>query len=813
MANQTNNPLNAARSRRTRPGHALLNSTAWLLLAAVSLPAQSNSPVSLEAEGWTVTADPQNAVLSVTHETLGTLLRDARLNMRDSQGVHPLKGWTATKSGANQLSLRSTQPREGWVIELRRNVLKIASTGDATALTATVPAPSTRAPARLLDPQGAPVNWVGTNEVKSGYGGSETLNPSFLPRTNADVMYFALGQVASPAFHALFDRQSDIAIDFTDDAVMSREASDANLLGLTMPIHGNAVIRLTPDYFTETLRVPYYVPFDDSYFKTAPMVWSSWTSYYEAVREEDMVRNTDWLAANLKPYGFQYVQLDDGYDTGHVPGQRGNHSWIENWNKKTFPRGPEWLTSYIRNKGLRPGIWLVPNSYANATETHPDWYLRDKNGNFILDYSTPALDSTNPAVMDHLRRLFRTLGDWGFEYYKFDGEHALPRYAPPVDRTKLYDTKVDSLVNYRDRLKVIRDTIGPKVFIEGCPAGTPLNGIGYFQSYFTGHDLYNNWQGMYPLFSSINANAFLNHLVVYVMPGEGLELGLPATVEETAKKRPPVVIETERSREDPMTGFGVTLAEARTLVSYVALTGVAYPLASVMPELPEERVRLLKATMPTMPILPVDLFSRGTDAQWDKFKHVQADYYVHNYPEILSVKVNAAPGVYDIVALTNWRSASDTRRVDLKEKLGLAASRSYVVFDFWSQKELGVVRNTLEARVEPHDTRVLFVHPLLDRPQVVGMSRHISGAFSLQGVAWDATKRTLRGTSETVAKDPYTLWIHLPAGVQVAQAKAKAAGHEVAVTQKVTGSSLMLRFEAQPAPVEWEVAFTPAVSK
>jgi hypothetical protein len=805
MANQTSNPLNGALSRQTRLACSLMTTPACLLLMTFSLQAQSSSPVAIAAEGWMVTADPQHAMLSVTHEKLGTLLRDARLNVRDSHGVHPLKEWTVAKTEANQLSLRSTQPRMGWVIELRGNALKISSTDEGAVLTATIPALSSRVPARLIDPQGAPVDWVGTSEVMGGYGGSETRNPSFLPRTNAEVMYFSLGQVASPAFHALFDRPSDIAINFTEDAVMARNSSDTNLLDLTLPVPGNTVIRLTPDYFKGSLGVPYYVPFDDSYFKTAPMVWSSWTSYYEAVREQDIVRNTDWLAANLKPYGFEYVQLDDGYDRV----KKGEHSWIENWDKTTFLHGPEWLASYIKNKGLRPGIWLVPNSYANATETHPDWYLRDKHGDFVMDYSTPALDSTNPAVMDHLRRLFRTLGGWGFEYYKFDGEHALPRYAPPVDHTKLHDTKVDSLVNYRDRLKVIRDTIGPKVFIEGCPAGTPLNGIGYFNSYFTGHDLYNNWQGMYPLFSSINANAFLNHIVVYVMPGEGLELGVPATVEETAKKRPPIVIETERSREDPMTGFGTTLAEARTLVSYVSLTGVAYPLASVMPELPEERVRLLKATMPTMPILPVDLFSRGTDAQWDKFKHVQSDYYVHNYPEILDVKVNAAPGIYDVVALTNWRSVSEPRRIDLKAKLGLDASRSYVVFDFWGQKDLGVVKNTLEASVEPHDTRVLFIHPLLDRPQLVGMSRHISGAFSLQNVAWDEAKRMLHGTSETVAEDPYTLWIHLPEGVHVAQVKAKAGSHKVAVTQQVRGSSLMVRFEAQPAPVDWQVAFTP----
>ena len=47
------------------------------------------------------------------------------------------------------------------------------------------------------------------------------------------------------------------------------------------------------------------------------MVWDSWSSYYDAVREEDIVRNADWIAANLKSYGYEYVQLDDGYDRGN----------------------------------------------------------------------------------------------------------------------------------------------------------------------------------------------------------------------------------------------------------------------------------------------------------------------------------------------------------------------------------------------------------------------------------------------------------------------------------------------------------------
>ena len=77
------------------------------------------------------------------------------------------------------------------------------------------------------------------------------------------------------------------------------------------------------------------------------------------------------------------------------------------------------------------------------------------------------------------------------------------------------------------------------------------------------------------------------------------------------------------------------------MVSFVALAGVVYSIASVMPELPEERVQLLQKTLPTVPILHVDLYSRGTASQWDEFKHTTPDDYIHNYPEVIDLKVNA----------------------------------------------------------------------------------------------------------------------------------------------------------------------------
>jgi hypothetical protein len=780
------------------------------LVLILDCSAKAEVPVEVIDNGWTVTASPELGTLSVSRESLGLVLQDVRLNLQGERGLLPLSGWSVVKSSRSLLTIHTVHPIAAWTFEISSNCLKISSTLTDAVLTAQAPATLNRIPARTLDPRGTPVEWVGTNEAMLEYGGEETSNPSFLPLTNPEVMYFAMGLVSASNFHALFDRNTDTVIQFTDQTTLRRADQDEELVDVKMPVPGNTVIRLISEYYTKVLGAPFYAPLDDTYFSTAPMVWSSWTGYYEDVTENDIVRNTDWLAKNLKPFGFQFVQLDDGYDRG----KNGEHAWIENWDKSKFPHGPQWLTTYIKSKGMHAGLWLVPNSYAGALEKHSDWYVRSKDGEFVRDYNTSVLDSSNPEVLAFLKSLFTTLNDWGFEYYKFDGEGSIPQAMAELDRKKLYRDSSDPVAAYRDRLKTIRDAVGPHVFLEGCPAGMPLHGISYFNSYFNGNDLYDNWQGMYPLFSSINGNAFFNHIFAYVMPGEGLELGNPMTLEQAKAHRKQGALREISNRETPVTGVGVTDAEARTLVSFISLTGVAYPVGNVMPDLPAERLKLLQQTMPTMPILPLDLFSRGTDNRIATFQHERPDYYIHNYPEIVDLKVKTKSEAYDVVGLTNWRSETATRKISLVDKLGLDAGSSHIIFDFWNQRLLGVFGDDVEIEIEPHDTRVLSIHPALNRPQLIGNSRHITGAYSILDEKWDGTKNTLSGISQAVPSEPYTLWFYLPKGVGAASPSVTAKdGRKISAQSRLQDTSLMVSFEGTSEPVTWTISFASTPTK
>src|ERR1700736_2191631 len=46
---------------------------------------------------------------------------------------------------------------------------------------------------------------------------------------------------------------------------------------------------------------------------TPPMGWNSWDSYGTTINETSFKTVTDWFAEHLKPYGWQYVVIDEGW--------------------------------------------------------------------------------------------------------------------------------------------------------------------------------------------------------------------------------------------------------------------------------------------------------------------------------------------------------------------------------------------------------------------------------------------------------------------------------------------------------------------
>jgi len=204
-----------------------------------------------------------------------------------------------------------------------------------------------------------------------------------------------------------------------------------------------------------------------------------------------------------------------------------------------------------------------------------------------------------------------------------------------------------------------------------------------------------------------------------------------------------------------------------------------------------------------MPIIPMDLFSRGGYSSWDLFEEFTPETYEHNFPRIVDLKINAASGRYDVVAATNWTGELQSREISFGGNLGLDPERSYLVFDFWNQEFLGMFKESVVLNIEPHDTRVLHIRPLLPRPQVLATDRHISGAYSIETMEWDAEKQTLKGSAKTIAGMPYSLYVHVPGKFSLSEIKSKAE----AVPEKLNDNVYKVTFAADDKMTHWVIIF------
>ena len=245
------------------------------------------------------------------------------------------------------------------------------------------------------------------------------------------------------------------------------------------------------------------------------------------------------------------------------------------------------------------------------------------------------------------------------------------------------------------------------------------------------------------------------------------------------------------------------MSEARTIVTYAALSGTPFSFADRLPDLPAERIDLLKKSLPTMPIVPMDLFSRGGYSSWSMFKEFTPATYEHNFPRIIDLKINAASGKFDVVAATNWTNESETREISFAGNMGLDPDESYLVFDFWNQEFMGMFKKSVELKIEPHDTRVLHIRPLLQRPQVLATDRHISGAYSIETLEWDMEKKTLNGSSKTIPGKTYTLFLHVPGKFSFSRVRSKAE----AAPEKITENVFRVTMKPKEKMTEWSIIF------
>jgi alpha-galactosidase len=415
-----------------------------------------------------------------------------------------------------------------------------------------------------------------------------------------------------------------------------------------------------------------------------PTGWCTRYYYFGRNTAQDIYANLNTMRRRHLP--LDVVMIDEGYQTA-----------IGDWLTLAPDRFTDMasLTATIRRERRRPGIWVAPFGLADNSQTwtgHPEWVLRDEAGEPVLAWNRRgqavyALDTTHPEASDWLHATFHTMRrEWGYDFFKADFlfAAALPglRYDPQTTRSQAL----------RRGLSIIRDAIGDDAFLLGC--GAPLGpAVGLVDGMRIGPDVHPTWEPSQAgdLSAPGTANAIRNSIARAFTHGR-----LWAADPDCLLARP---------RGD---SSQLSLYEARTLATVLALSGGLLLDSDRISSLPPARLAMLRQALPPSneAARPHDLFHQ-------------------DLPEILLLPVERTWGRWWLVGIINW--GDSTRNYSLEPaNLGLPPG-AYHVYDQWRQDYLGQIDGqSLSLRQRSHETSLLLLKPTTDRPEWLTSTFHLA---------------------------------------------------------------------------------------
>jgi alpha-galactosidase len=415
-----------------------------------------------------------------------------------------------------------------------------------------------------------------------------------------------------------------------------------------------------------------------------PTGWCTWYFYFGFNTAQNVYANLGAIRRQHLP--LDVVMIDDGYQAA-----------IGDWLTLNQDRYHDMasVAATIRRERRVPGIWAAPFGLAADSETwasHPDWAVHDERGEPVFAWNhfghpIYALDTTQPDAAEWLHAIFRTMrNEWGYDAFKLDFLFAA---ALPGQRHHPNTTRAQAA---RRGLAIIRDAIGDDAFLLACGAPMGLM-VGLADGVRIGPDVSPTWKP--PLEADLaspgTANALRN------------SIARAFTHRRLWAADPDCLLARPRGDSSQL-----TLYEARTLATVLALTGGMLLDSDFVGDLPPSRLAMLRQTLPPSDRIayPLDLFER-------------------DLPEILVLPVERPWGRWWLVGLVNWEN--HTRATALEPAaLGLPPGR-YHVYDLWRASYLGQTDGPLTiTHHRPHETLLLVFKPVADRPDWLTSTFHLA---------------------------------------------------------------------------------------
>ncbi|MCF8379219.1 MAG: alpha-galactosidase [Bacteroidales bacterium] len=337
--------------------------------------------------------------------------------------------------------------------------------------------------------------------------------------------------------------------------------------------------------------------------------WSTWDYYGRNYNSDDIKQNVEML--KISGLDANLIQIDGGWWT-----QRGDYLSV----KEELPEGMNGIAEYIKSNGYLAGIHLDgfrADKKANVYKEHPDWFLRDQNGETICQEIGKGIDFmeyiyfdySNPDVRDYMKNVLTTIREeWGFGYFKID----FIRYGLLDDVLKIhekeglteiqgFDPSITSMERTRAGLKAMREGIGEAFFLGCSSVFGPTFGL--VDGLRTGGDISPRIDFYQTRCLQNGGNFYLNKTIVQ---NDADYLVLRNKDDE----------EAERAWGKHKFGGDVSLEEAKMWTDYVSLFGGIKISSDNLITLREERKELIRDAFSLKScdrFIPLDLWDHAKD--------------------------------------------------------------------------------------------------------------------------------------------------------------------------------------------------------
>src|SRR6185295_5500560 len=170
------------------------------------------------------------------------------------------------------------------------------------------------------------------------------------------------------------------------------------------------------------------------------MGWNSWDSYGRTLNEESIKSNAQWIAKNLKQYGWQYVVVDEGWYLANLKANDDSQVRFEMDEYgcyvpvlARFPSaGPKLtfrpLADYLHSLGLKFGLHIIrgiPREAVTRNLPIAGSKYTAKDAAEISDVCpwnayNYGLNPSQPAAQAYYDSLAQQYADWNVDFIKID---------------------------------------------------------------------------------------------------------------------------------------------------------------------------------------------------------------------------------------------------------------------------------------------------------------------------------------------------------------------------------------------------------